>query len=105
MGIPAKQISFSSQTQSGVYYILPSDFTIIYTGTGGHFFRLPSYSSSLVIGKIYEIKNLGTGNLTVSTNSALPPNFEYIDGVTTLEVLYPYESLTLQSTQQGWIIL
>lgn len=51
-------------------------------------------------GRIYNIKNTNTGTITVSAYQT-----ETIDGGNTLQLTKQYESITLQSTGTGWIIL
>lgn len=52
-----------------------------------------------ITGRIYNIKNTGTGTITVDADGT-----ETIDGDLT-ESVYQYENLQIQSTGAGWIIL
>lgn len=53
-----------------------------------------------ITGRIYVIKNTGTGTITVDGNGS-----ETIDGALTFLLDAQYESITIQSTGSGWIIL
>jgi hypothetical protein len=52
-----------------------------------------------ITGRVYNIKNTGTGVITVATTSS-----QLIDDVTTI-TLEQWEDLTVQSTNAGWIII
>jgi len=79
------------------YTITNSDYTIncllsSYTVT------LPSANG--ILGRIYNIKNTGTGVITLSGNYS-----ETIDGGNTALLTMQYQSITIQSTNSNWIII
>jgi hypothetical protein len=51
-------------------------------------------------GRVYVVKNSGTGVTTITGQSG-----QLIDGQTTITLSQQYQSVTLQSTGTGWIIL
>jgi len=76
--------------------ILATDYTIDCTsGT----FTQPLPTAVGIQGTIYNIKNSGTGVVTIDANGS-----ETIDGQLTQSV-YQYDNLQVQSTGAGWIIL
>jgi hypothetical protein len=86
------------------YNLLSTDYTINVTTTGDTTQTLP-LSVSLT-GKIYNIKNsdsTGTSTITIATTSG-----ELIDnlygGGNDLQIIFP-QSIKLQSTGSGWIII
>ena len=52
-----------------------------------------------ITGRIYNIKNSGTGTIVVNTTSS-----QTIDGALT-QTLSRYDAITVQSTNAGWIII
>jgi hypothetical protein len=52
-----------------------------------------------ITGRIYNIKNSGTGIITLATTSS-----QTIDGITT-QTLYQYDNINVQSTGANWIII
>lgn len=82
--------------KTSAYSVLATDFTIDCDGT----FSVSLPSASLIAGKIYNIKNSGTGIITVT-----PAGAETIDGGATAVLMTQYENITIQSTGANWIIL
>ena len=81
---------------TSTYTVLNNDYTI--DATSGTFtITLPTAVGCQ--GRIYNIKNSGTGVITIDGNSS-----ETIDGALTRS-LVQWETLTIQSTNAGWIIL
>ena len=93
------QIELPYNSQSGNYTIATSDFNVIYTGTGGNTFTLPSVNIATVVGKIFQINHQGTRTLTINGNGS-----DTINGNLTF-LLYSQESLTVQSISSGWVVL
>lgn len=83
--------------KSGTYAIATTDYTIDCT-SGTFTATLPTAVG--VAGKVYHIKNSGTGTITVATTSS-----QTIDGATTQVLSDQYTTLTVQSTGANWIIL
>lgn len=50
--------------QAGAYTLTSTDYYVGYTGAGGQTFTLPSVTAN--VERAYQIKNRGTGNLTLS---------------------------------------
>ena len=81
----------------GTYSVLSSDYTVdCKTGT----FTVTLPSAVGITGQVYEIKNSGTGVITVATTSS-----QTIDGVTTQTLAVQYQTIIVQSTGSAWIIL
>jgi len=78
------------------YTLTSSDYTVNCT-SGTFTVTLPTAVG--IQGRIYNIKNTGTGTITVDANGT-----ETIDGDLT-ESVYQYENLQIQSTNSNWIIL
>lgn len=79
------------------YTILTTDGTINVTGNSPTI-TLPTAVG--VSGKIYRIKNSGTGTVTIATTSS-----QLIDGVTTKIINTQYSMFALQSNGANWIII
>jgi len=82
--------------KTATYTITATDYTVDCTANT---FTVTLPTAVGIQGKIYNIKNTGTGVITVDGDGA-----ETIDGETT-ETLEQWETLTIQSTNVGWIIL
>ncbi len=82
--------------KSATYAAATTDYTIECT-TGTFTVTLPTAVG--VTGKVYNIKNSGTGVITVATTSA-----QTIDGNST-ELLIQYNCMTVQSNGTNWIII
>jgi hypothetical protein len=88
-------MSYTSKTAS--YTVTDDDFTIDCTsGT----FDVTLLTSVGRIGKVLNIKNSGTGVITVN-----PDGTETIDGSLTAVLSTQYESITIQSNGANWVIL
>ncbi len=87
---------FAYVAKSGTYAILTTDYTVECT-SGTFTVTLPTAVG--VSGKVYNIKNSGTGAITVATTSA-----QTIDGNAT-ESLIQYNCMTVQSNGSNWIII
>jgi hypothetical protein len=78
-----------------------TDYTIDCTG-GPYSVTLPS-AATAGAGRIYNIKNSGTGTITIARAGT-----DTIDGVTSITMngsIKQYQTITLQSTGSAWIIL
>jgi hypothetical protein len=75
-----------------------TDYTINVIATGDTTQTLPSAAG--IIGKVYNIKNSGTGTITIATDGS-----ETIDGSNGTTITQQYVSLTLQSDGTNWIII
>jgi hypothetical protein len=108
--IEISSVSTPTSTQPAIinvttsYSIGLTDYTINVTTTGDTTQTLPD--SSTITGKIYNIKNsdsTGTSTLTIATTGG-----ELIDGLygngDDLTIIFP-QSIKLQSTGSGWIII
>lgn len=82
--------------KTSTYPITTTDYTIDCT-SGTFTVTLPTAIGS--DGKIYNIKNSGTGVITVATTSS-----QTIDGALT-RTLAQYDNLQIQSTGANWIII
>jgi hypothetical protein len=60
-------------------------------------FTLPS--AVAIVGRVYVLKNLGGGTLTLAT-----VNSETIDGLTS-QAIGSYDAIKVQSTNNGWVII
>ena len=86
-------------SQTGTYIALTTDHTII-CGAGNETFTVTLPAASGVSGIIYNIKNIGTGTITIDGNSA-----ETIDGATTQDINNQYDSITIQCDGSNWHII
>ena len=82
--------------KTGTYAITAADYSIDCT-TGTFTVTLPTAVGKT--GQVFNVKNSGTGSITVDTTSS-----QLIDAGLTI-ILNPYESITVQSTGTKWIIL
>jgi len=85
--------------KTGAYTATTSDHTII-CGAGNESFTVTLPAASTVSGIIYNIKNIGTGTITVDGNAS-----ENIDGATTAVISSQFDSITIQCTGSEWFIL
>lgn len=89
------QIPYVAKTTT--YTLTATDHTIDCT-SGTFTVTLPTAVG--IAGRIYVVKNSGTGTVTVATTSS-----QTIDGALTQSLAIQYESYTLQSTGSNWIII
>ena len=83
--------------KTGAYTITYDDHTIDCT-SGTFTVTLPTASG--ITGRIYNIKNSGTGTITIDGNGS-----ETIDGQTTQLITEQYVSVTVQSNGTNWVII
>ena len=81
------------------YTTTSSDHTII-CGAGNQTFTVTLLPAADVKNIIYNIKNIGTGTITIDGNSA-----ETIDGATTQVISIQYDSISIQSDGTEWWII
>ncbi len=81
---------------TATYTVLTTDYTINCTANT---FTVNLPTAVGATGQVYNIKNTGTGIITVDGNGS-----ETIDGVTT-QTLTQYDCITIQSTGSAWIII
>jgi hypothetical protein len=88
-------LTYASKTAN--YTVTSNDYTIDCTsGT----FEVALPTSVGISGKMYNIKNSGTGVITVNPNGS-----ETIDGGSTAVLSTQYECITVQSTGTNWVII
>lgn len=91
----AFDIDFPVVEKSGTYTATPADFNILCTGT----FTLTLYSAVGRTGNMLNVKNAGTGVITIAGSGA-----ETIDGSATVALSAQYESITLISNGTNWYV-
>ena len=89
-------ISVNIVAATTTYAVLTTDYTINCTANS---FTVTLPTAVGASGKVYNIKNSGTGFITVATTSS-----QTIDGATT-QGLNQYEGVTVQSNGANWIII
>lgn len=92
-----KGATYSYVGKSANYTVTSSDYTVDCT-SGTFTITLPTAVG--VTGKIYNVKNSGTGIITLATTSS-----QTIDGATTQTLAVQYQSFYVQSNGSNWIIL
>lgn len=90
-------VSFPYVAKTATYSILNNDYTIDCT-SGTFTATLPTAVGCS--GRIYVIKNSGTGVITIATTSA-----QTIDGASTQVLNTQYSSYTVQSNNANWVII
>ena len=88
-------VTFPYYSTTTAYTVTSDDYFVDCSGT----FNVTLPTAVGIEGRIYNIKNSGTGVITVATTSS-----QTIDGVTT-QAIYQWENLQVQSTGANWIIL
>ena len=79
------------------YTIIPSNYTLLAETTSGSIqMILPTAGS--ILGKIYNIKNIGSGSMLITSVSGLIDN-------SASQVLYRYDSITVVSGSADWWII
>jgi len=102
-GSTAGQISFTGSiaksyaAKTSTYTITSTDHTIDCT-SGTFTVTLPTAAS--ITGRMYIIKNSGTGVITIATTSS-----QTIDGATSYTLGTQYGSITVQSNGTNWIVI
>jgi len=86
-------------TKTTTYTALPEDHTIL-CGPGNETFTVTLPTASAVTGQVLNIKNIGTGTITVDGNGS-----ETIDEGTTAIINTQYESISIHSDGSNWHIL
>lgn len=90
-------VSMSIVSKTANYTVTTDDYTIDCT-SGTFTVTLPTAAS--IAGRVYVIKNSGSGTITIACNGA-----ETIDGSTTKVLSVQYNSFTLQSNGTNWILI
>ncbi|MGE3278033.1 MAG: hypothetical protein AB7O67_23220 [Vicinamibacterales bacterium] len=88
--------TYAVAAKTTTYTVTTSDNVLTASGT----FTITLYAASGNTGRLLEIKNIGTGTVTIDGNAS-----ETIDGETTYVLEQQYESVTLLCTGSGWVIL
>lgn len=83
--------------KTGAYTLTESDYAINIT-SGTFTVTLPTAVG--IAGRVYVIKNSGTGNITVDANGS-----QTLDGSTTVTLYARYSSITIQSDGANWVII
>ncbi len=95
-GFEVTSLSAAYVEKTGTYGVGDNDFTINCT-SGTFTVTLPSAVNRT--GRIYNIKNSGSGTITVATTSS-----QTIDGLTSQSLLQ-FDNMCVQSTGANWIII
>lgn len=90
-------LTLAYAAKTGDYTLTASDYTVDCTANT---FTITLPTAVWIEGRIYNIKNSGTGVITINTTSS-----QTIDGGTTATISTQYENITVQSTGANWIIL
>jgi hypothetical protein len=87
-------------TKTALYTLTITDYTVDCT-SGTFTLTLPTAVGTSGYGQVYNLKNSGTGVITIATTSS-----QTIDGnASGTLTLNQYDSLTVQSNNANWIIL
>lgn len=89
------RVGTSYVAKTGNYTVTAADFLIDCTGT----FTVTLLTAASIAGREFEIKNSGTGTITVDANST-----ETIDGDLT-KTLVQYDAMKIMSNGTNWIIV
>jgi len=102
----ALQLPYLDATSTGNLPLTASHYTVNYT-SGSYTVTLPAASTTAaaagVTGRIYNIKNSGTGVITIARTGS-----DTIDNATSITIdgsVKRYQTITVQSTGTGWIII
>lgn len=82
---------------SGTYTIAATDCVVNCTANT---FTVTLPTATGIQGQLFVIKNSGTGVVTIAAAGG-----EFIDGAATRIIAVQYESLTIVSTNTGWIVV
>lgn len=87
-------------TKTANYTLVATDYTVVFDTTSGALTAtLPAASG--VTGQVYNIKHtVGISAVTIAANGS-----DTIDGLATYSLTNPYDSVTIQCTGSGWVIL
>lgn len=91
------QVNLAYTSQSATYNILTTDSFI---SLSSNTFTVTLPTASGVTGKVYTIKNVGTGVITIATTSS-----QTIDGTTTKKLSSQYESYQVISDGSNWQVI
>lgn len=91
-----RNAGYTSTTQAVTYTALTTDGVILASGT----ITVNLYAVAGNAGRVLQIKNTGSGTVTVDANGA-----ETIDGATTFALDVQYFSITLYCTGAEWVII
>ncbi len=92
-------VKMSLVSETATYTALTTDHTIL-CGAGNESFTVTLPAASGVTDIIYNIKNIGTGTITVDGNAA-----ETIDGSATAVISTQFASITIQCDGSNWHII
>ena len=98
LNVPSS-ISLNLVSKTGAYTATTDDHTIL-CGSGNESFTVTLPAATGVTNIIYNIKNLGTGTITVDGNAS-----ETIDGSTTAVISTQFTSITIQCDGSNWHII
>ena len=90
-------VTFPLTQVNGTYTVLPTDYFVEATGNS---FTINLPSAIGISGQTYEIKNSGSGVLTIGTVGG-----QTIDGQSTRVISAQYQSFTLVSTGTNWAVI
>ena len=90
-------ISLPYSAKTGAYTVTANDY-VIHATTGTFTVTLPTAAG--IAGKIYIIKNTGSGTVTVDGAGS-----ETLDGVTTIRLLTGNSCITIQSNGTNWVVI
>lgn len=96
-GLPAGAVV---QAVSGTTVTLNTPTTGALSSASITFVQQGNATAAATIGRVYNIKNSGTGAITIATTSS-----QTIDGATSYKLLAQYQSVTVQSNGSNWIII
>jgi len=84
------------ETQTGAYALLSTDYFV--PASGNFAVTLPAATGT---GKVYVVKNVGTGTITLT-----PTGADTIDGETTIPMTTQYESVeVVDAASASWLII
>jgi len=95
----AGSIAINLVSKTANYTATTLDHTIL-CGAGNESFTVTLPAASTVTNIIYNIKNIGTGTITIDGNAA-----ETIDGATTATISLQFDSITIQCDGSNWHVI
>ncbi len=93
-------LAMATVAKTGAYTTTVNDHTIT-CGAGNETFTVTLIAAASAAGQILNIKNVGTGTITIAGDSGT----DTIDGATTQTLTAQYECLTIQSDATDWWII